>query len=335
MSSHLPVIDLRLFETGSEIERARIVAQVRAALEGIGFMMIAGHGVDQTLIDRVSRASLDFFDRTEQEKLACVTTKPGNRGYNRMRGRTVGIATDPALLKSLQESYGIGRIDVPDEPYFKAPSRQATFAENIWPDKPADFELAMKEYYGEMERVFFTVMRLFAATLDLPPAYFDKKIDRHGSVLRLTHYPALDRAPLPKEERAGAHTDNGILTILHIDDTPDSLAVQLRSGEWIYVNRVPGTFVINIGDLMMRWANDKWVSNVHRVANPPLVNGRTSRRLSLVYFCQCNDDTVVACLPNCTGPENPPRYPPIVAGEYTAMRAALRYGETQPGAKAV
>src|SRR4029079_6413783 len=116
MSSHLPVIDLRLFETGSEIERARIVAQVRAALEGIGFMMIAGHLFDHILIARFSRASLDFFDRTEQEKLACVTTKPGNRGYNRMRGRTVGTATDPTLLKSLQESYGIGRVDAPDRP---------------------------------------------------------------------------------------------------------------------------------------------------------------------------------------------------------------------------
>ncbi|HWG06153.1 MAG TPA: 2OG-Fe(II) oxygenase family protein, partial [Beijerinckiaceae bacterium] len=227
-------------------------------------------------------------------------------------------------------SYGIGRIEVPDDPYFFTEAASHTFAPNIWPDQPSDFEPAMKEYYDAMERAYRTIMRLFAIALDLPETYFDATIDKHGSLLRLTHYPSLDSEPSPGEYRSGAHTDGGALTILHIDDTPNSLQVKLRSGEWVNVNRVPGTFVINIGDMMMRWTNDKWTSNWHQVVNPPVVNGRSDRRLSLVYFCGTNYDTVVECLPSCSGPDNPPRYEPIVAGQFTAERFNRRYGIEEP-----
>jgi isopenicillin N synthase-like dioxygenase len=278
-------------------------------------------------------ASLAFFDRPAEDKDRFKPSQPGSRGYSAMRGRTVGIAHDKTLLKSLQESYGIGPSDVPTDDYFHSAGAGHSFATNVWPEEPADFEPAMRAYYSEMERVFSTIMRMFAITLDLPETYFDDKINRHSSVLRLTHYPALDSEPLPGEQRAGAHTDIGALTILHIDDTPNSLQVQLRSGEWINVNRVPGAFIINIGDMMMRWTNDKWLSNMHRVVNPPFVNGHSKRRLSIVFFCQTNHDTVVECLPNCAEPGTPPRYPPIVSGEYSAMRAAMRYGYDLPANK--
>ena len=109
--------------------------------------------------------------------------------------------------------------------------------------------------------------------------------------------------------------------------------MKLRSGEWIYVNRLPGTFIINIGDMMMRWTNDRWVSNWHRVVNPPMVNGRSERRLSLVFFAAANHDTMVECLPNCSDAAHPPLYEPINAGEYAASRFNKRYGLEEPVAK--
>ena len=331
--SPIPLIDLQKFSSASELERARVIAEVRKALEEIGFLLIKGHGVDQLLIDRVTNASLTFFDRPETDKLKYCSAKPGARGYNRMRGRTVGKAQDSTYLASLQESYAVGRPSVPNDPYFFTKEAGHSFADNIWPDAPGDFAPAMTEYYNAMERTYRTIMRLFAVALELPETYFDDKIDKHGSLLRLTHYPSLDSEPLPGEYRSGAHTDGGALTILHIDDTPNALQVKLRSGEWINVNRVPGAFVINIGDMMMRWTNDKWTSNWHRVVNPQLVNGRTNRRLSLVYFCSTNHDTVVECLPNCSTPGNPPRYPAIVSGKYAEERFNLRYGITEPAAR--
>ena len=331
--SVIPTIHLDKFSDAGELERARVVAEVRKALEQVGFLMIAGHGIASSLIDRVTQTSLTFFDRPEAEKLKFASTKPGARGYTRMRGRTVGKSHDGSYLASLQESYGIGRIDVPDDPYFRTEAAGHSFADNIWPDRPSDFEPAMVEYYHAMERIYRTIMRLFAIALDLPENYFDKTIDKHGSLLRLTHYPSLDSEPLPGEYRSGAHTDGGALTILHIDDTPNSLQVKLRSGEWINVNRVPGTFVINIGDMMMRWTNDKWTSNWHQVVNPPIVHGRSDRRLSLVYFCGTNYDTIVECLPNCSGPDNPARYEPIVSGQFVAERFNRRYGIEPPAAQ--
>ena len=330
MSSPIPLIDLRKFSGADSSGRAAVIAEVSKALEEVGFLMITGHGVDEALIQRVSDASLAFFDLPAEEKTRCLPKQPGSRGYNEMRGRTVGIAHDKTLLKSLQESYGIGPVDLPKDDYFQSKAARPKFAPNIWPQRPADFEPAISAYYREMERVYKTIMRMFAITLGLPETYFDDKINRHSSVLRLTHYPALDSEPLPGEQRAGAHTDIGALTILHIDDTPNSLQVQLRSGEWINVNKVPDAFIINIGDMMIRWTYDKWLSNMHRVVNPPFVNGRSERRLSLVFFCQTNDDTVVECLPNCAEAGTPPRYPPIVSGEYSAMRAAMRYGYELP-----
>ena len=332
-TSPIPLIDLAAFSSAGESERARVVAGVREALEQVGFLTITGHGVDQSLIDRVTEASLAFFDRPDAEKTRFCPTKPGSRGYNAMRGRTVGIAQNSGFLRSLQESFAVGRPVVPDDPYFFTKEAGHSFADNIWPDSPANFAGVMTGYYNAMDSVYRSIMRLFAVALDLPEGYFDKTIDKHGSLLRLTHYPSLDSEPLPGEFRSGAHTDGGALTILHIDDTPDALQVKLRSGEWIFVNRIPGAFIINVGDMLMRWSNDKWLSNWHQVVNPPIVNGRSDRRLSLVYFCATNYDTVVECLPNCSGPGNPPRYPPIVSGKYAAERFNLRYGITEPAAK--
>ena len=329
-ASPIPLIDLQKFSATSELERRRVIAEVSKALEEIGFLTIGGHGVDQSLIDRVTKASLAFFDRPEAEKLNFSSVKPGARGYNRMRGRTVGKSHDPSYLASLQESYAVGQPSVPSDPYFFTKDAGHRFADNIWPDEPADFKPAMTEYYNAMERTYRTIMRLFAIALGLPEKYFDDKIDKHGSLLRLTHYPSLESEPLPGEYRSGAHTDGGALTILHIDDTPNSLQVKLRSGEWVNVNRIPGAFVINIGDMMMRWTNDKWTSNWHRVVNPKVVNGRSDRRLSLVYFCSTNYDTVVECLPNCSGPGNPARYPPVISGKYAEERFNKRYGIEQP-----
>ncbi len=329
-TSPIPLIDLAAFSSASEAERSRVVAEVRKALEDIGFLIISGHGVSEELIAKVNQVSLDFFDLPEDKKMQFCPEKAGSRGYNAFKGRSVGIAQNPNIGRSLQESFAVGRVDVPDDPFFFTREAGHSFAPNIWPDEPSAFEPLMKDYYRAMDNTYRLIMRLFAIALDLPERYFDQYIDKHGSLLRLTHYPALDSEPLPGEVRSAEHTDGGALTILHIDDTPDSLQVKLRSGEWINVNRIPGAFIINIGDMMMRWTNDRWTSNWHRVVNPPMVNGRSDRRLSLVYFAAVNYDTMVQCLPNCSDAQHPPLYPPINAGQYASERFNKRYGLDKP-----
>ena len=92
--------------------------------------------------------------------------------------------------------------------------------------------------------------------------------------------------------------------------------MRTRRGEWIDVPTRPDFFVVNIGDLLMQWTNDVWVSNLHRVVNPPPDVARTSHRISIAYFHQPNYDALIECIPTCTGPDAPPRYRPVRSGDY-------------------
>lgn len=328
MTTTVPIIDLGNFIHGSESGRAESVAAVQKALVDVGFLMISNHGVSDDLISRLEKAALDFFDLPQETKERYSPGgKKANRGYGAVGSRTIGATEDKTLLPSLQEGFGVSNVDVPkDDPFYQTEIGKGIFAPNVWPQEPADFEPAATSYYREMSRLFKQVMALFAVALNLPENYFQPMLTKHGSTLRFVHYPAIDREPAPGEVRAGAHTDTGTMTILYIDETPAALQVRTRSGEWIDINKVPGTFIINIGDLMMRWTNDIWTSNLHRVANPPLVNGRSTRRLSIVFFCQNNYDTLIECLPGCSSSENPPKYAPVISSSYSAQRAAERFG---------
>jgi len=167
-----------------------------------------------------------------------------------------------------------------------------------------------------MEMLTARLMELFAIGMDLPSGYFVDRFTDHNSTLRLINYPPQTEAPKPGQLRAGAHTDYGALTILLGQDRPGGLEVQSPSGEWIPGRTAPHSFVINIGDLMMRWSNDTRISTPHRVANPPPGSGDVSRRLSMAYFCNPNDGLMIECLPTCANADSPPRYPPIRAGQH-------------------
>ncbi len=121
---------------------------------------------------------------------------------------------------------------------------------------------------------------------------------------------------MPGQLRTGAHTDFGILTIVYQDDAPGGLEVQRRDGSWTGIKPVPGSFVVNLGDIMAQWTNDVWVSSMHRVGLPPAELAASSRRLSLVYFFHPNYDAVIECMPTCASPERPPKYPPTVASAF-------------------
>lgn len=159
--------------------------------------------------------------------------------------------------------------------------------------------------------------------MDLDPAYFATRIDRHTSILRTIHYPGLDRPPQQGEQRSGAHSDTTAITILKIDDAPGGLQVQLPEGGWLDVPKIAGAFVINIGDIMMRWTNDRFVSTMHRVVNPPEGMGAQARRLSIPYFCMPNYDAVIECIASCAG--DGARYHPITSGQLLSDRYTATY----------
>ncbi|MCE2493417.1 MAG: isopenicillin N synthase family oxygenase [Alphaproteobacteria bacterium] len=317
---HVPVIDVAPFLAGDAAASRALAREVDVACREIGFLTVVGHAVPETLIEEARDAALGFFRLPLGEKLR--TPRPSHesgRGYtvfgDQALAYSLGVETPP----DLQESFGIGPLDAPpDDPYYAAPEAWTFFAPNIWPSAPIEFRPALSRYFAKIDILSRRLMGLFALALGLDERYFDDKVDRPVSSMRAVHYPPLRATPQPGQLRAGAHSDYGSLTILQTDDDPGCLQVKTRRGDWIDVFPPPGAFVVNLGDLMSRWTNERWISTLHRVAIPP--DGRDGSRLSLVFFGQPNYDAVIECLPTCRGPDNPPRHPPISTVELSRSK---------------
>ncbi|MDX3906009.1 MAG: 2-oxoglutarate and iron-dependent oxygenase domain-containing protein [Pigmentiphaga sp.] len=321
---HIPVVDIAPFFQEGGAGKAAVAAAVQDACESLGFLVIAGHGVPEEKIQTLYDQALSFFDLPLEEK-SRVRKPPGTayKGYGAMGVKTVGKDINPKLKPSLHESFAIGPLDYTDDPYFTCEAAGNNFTPNMWPARPEGLRPAMTAYYREMERLARGILDIFAHILDVPPAYFASKVDKHNSILRTIHYPGLDRVPAPGEERSGAHTDTTAITILRVDDAPGGLQVLLPDGGWLDVPKIPGTFIVNIGDIMMRWTNDRFVSTMHRVVNPPDGLGAAARRLSIPFFFMPNYDALVECIPSCAG--SGAKYPPIESGKLLSTRYAVTY----------
>jgi isopenicillin N synthase-like dioxygenase len=186
---------------------------------------------------------------------------------------------------------------VPDDDYHRAHLNRY-FAPNPWPQRPAEFRATWEQYYRAMEELSARLMRLFALALDLPERFFDDKIDRHISHLQANLYPDQEVPPQTDQLRAGAHSDYGSLTVLRQENKPGGLQVQAADGTWSDVATVPQSFVINIGDLMAYWTNDRWRSTLHRVVNPARELTGSTQRLSMVVFFGPQRDCEITCLPS-------------------------------------
>lgn len=304
----VPLIDLGPFYTGNIEGRRAVASAVGTACREIGFFTLAGHGVSAALTAQVEAAARAFFDLPAEVKARVPLTTSG-AGYSPLQGEALAATRGEATPADLKESFNAG----------------ADTAANVWPDEPAELRSAITGYFQALTGLAEDLMRVFALALDLPEDYFADKINRPQSFLRVINYPAPDTEPLPGQLRAGAHSDYGTLTILRSENVAGGLQVRSRAGQWLDVHAPPGAFVINIGDMLMRWTNDQWVSTVHRVVNPPASQASRSRRQSLVFFHNPNPDAVIECLASCATTANPRRYPPVLAGEYLAEKARRAY----------
>jgi isopenicillin N synthase-like dioxygenase len=308
----VPVIDIAPFREGGAAARQAVAEAVGRACRDIGFLVIAGHGVDPSLVERTRAVSREFFALPLAHKRRVARPAPHiTRGYIGLHDESLARSRDPGAYGSdLNESLMIGPVDPP--PPAVAEAGGAHFAPNLWPDQPAALRAVWTDYYRAMGTLAATVMRLFAAALGLPESFFDDKIDHHISRLRVRHYPPQATPPAPGQIRAGAHSDYGSLTLLATEDKPGGLQVCNAAGQWVDVPIVPGTFIVNIGDLMARWTNDTWVSTLHRVVNPPADAGDAADRLSLVFFHNPNHDAPITNL--VAG--QAAKYAPTTSGEH-------------------
>ena len=313
----IPVIDLTPARDGGHADRLRVAGKIDAACRDIGFFTLIGHGVQPAIISDLQRTAHAFFELSLADKLRSRHPVIGtNRGYHPAGHEALSSAMDQVAPADLKEFFHVGPVDVTDDSYFTSALGRRHFLPNIWPSSPAGFQQAATAYYRTMGGLVVLLMRLTALALGATETYFDRKVDRSIGTMRLNYYPAQIEPPRPGQLRAGAHTDYGGFTILSGEDVPGGLQVRTRAGDWIDVLTEPTSFVVNIGNLLMRWTNDRWLSNMHRVVNPPTTVNRA--RLSIAFFNHPNYDVSIECL----APPGQAKHPPVLSGDYRDVKYA-------------
>ena len=257
----IPQIDIAPMLAGDPVGKRRIAEQARDALETIGFFTIVGHGVPAAVVRDARDLAYEFFALPLAEKMRIPRpSKVATRGYdppaNQRLAATRGNDTPP----DLQELFGMGEFDLPDDPYYTEGCGRDFFSPNLWPERPARMRPAFEAYHRALRGIGDELMRIFAIALEIDEHWFDDKIARSISYIRVNKYMAQPETPLPGQLRAGAHTDYGTLTILYGEDKPGGLQAFSPKGKWIDVRPPPGAFVVNIGDMMARWTADMAVS---------------------------------------------------------------------------
>lgn len=319
--SFIPVVDIAPYLAGTPAGKRQVVAEIDRACREVGFYVVVGHGVDAQLLDEIESVSREFFDLPIEEKMKVhIGNTPGAVGYSAIGDVALAYTRGEATPPDLNETFQIAKVDVTDDAYFQNDAARGMIPSNRWPDRPQGLRQLYTQYYMRMGALASDLMRLSALALGLPESYFDDKIDRHISRLNVRLYPEQKTKPLPGQLRAGAHTDYGTVTILKPGDTIGGLQIADADGNWHDVPMIPGSFVINQGDLMARWTNDHWLSTLHRVANPPEEANGGSRRLSIVFFHHPNYDATVSCLPTCVEPGVAPKYASITVSDYYSMK---------------
>ena len=311
----VPVIDISPFLAGDAAARQRVARELAAAAEQIGFFSITGHGVPNATMDALYESAHAFFELPLAQKQQVAPPAPTYpRGYKGLGFEALAAGNQQDTPPDLKEYWHFGREVIPDQPHYTGPQGRNYFHRNIWPARPAGFAAAADAYYRAMDDLSVVLCRISALALGLPEHWFADKIDRHVTAARINYYPRQDNPPAAGQLRAGAHTDYGMLTILSAESAP-GLQVLTRSGQWVDVATDKYRFVCNIGDLLMRWTNDRWVSNTHRVLNPPVETARASSRMSIAFFHHPNYDAKIECIPGCAGAAAP-RYEAVLSGEF-------------------
>ena len=317
MKATIPVIDLSAFLSGSKDERNAIGETVDQICSSIGFLIIKNHRIENVIVDRAWSTAEAFFDLSLEKKMQVHPADPEcPRGYFPPQSETLAKSRGVDTPPDRKETFSSGALLAPDG-ISNAEYLDFFYGQNNWPFEPTGFRDAWVAYYHSMERLGATVMQLFAAALDLPDDYFARFHTHHISALRANHYPPVTNVPLPDQERAGAHSDYGSVTILRPDPVVGGLEIKLPSGKWLAAPMIKDTFIINIGDMLARWTNDRWVSTLHRVVDPETSN---KPRLSIAYFQVPNFDAVIECIPTCVATGEKEKYSPVDAGPYLMGR---------------
>ena len=313
----IPVLDIGPFLRGEAGALERLGAELRYALEKVGFYFIVNHGIDQALIDRTFEAARRFHAQPLEEKMK-IRLDPDLRGYEPIKGSTTRHAAfkDANNRPNLAEAFFIGRDLAPDHPDVLAgrPFRGL----NQWPADLPGFREDVLRYTEAAERLGKALLPLYAVALELDPAFLLQGFAEPMFTFRMSHYPQTE-ALEANEFSLAPHSDMSFMTLLPDNEVP-GLSIRLPNGRWIDAPALKGSFLVNGGDLLRRYTNDRFLSTPHKV-----VNRSGSERYAIPFFMDCSYDFVMACLPTCQSAANPARYDPLSYAEYRKFYRRSNY----------
>jgi isopenicillin N synthase-like dioxygenase len=303
MTETIPVIDVADYLAGRRGAVQAVARQVHDALTTVGFLVLTGHDVPRALIDRTFAEAKRLHDLPMQSKLA-LRLNEHNNGYMAMGRYAVWTSEVNQNDKpDLNEAFFIKRERTHDDPLRRSGRRFV--GANVWPEEAAlpGFRRNALDYADTMDAFVRRMLPILAVALDLPPDWFDEAFSQSQFTLRLSHYSPVQATS--NQFGIAPHTDSSFMTFLAQTDVP-GLQVRMPSGAWLDGPFIPGSFAVNSGDMMQRWSNGRFKSTPHR-ALPPV----DRHRYAIPFFLGPQFDWVIECLPSCTGPDNPPRWPPI------------------------
>jgi len=308
----IPVIDVSALQSGDIAAHGALAREMGDACRGLGFFCVTGHGISPSQLQGVFDASREFFYAPEAIKQAVSFDKSDhNRGWIGPEREQL----DPSKAPDLKQAFNIGLEMAADDPEILAgkPFRGI----NLWPETPG-FKDIMLEYYNAVWALGVRMHKAFSLDLDVAPDFFEDKLDAPLATLRLLHYPMPETPPQAGQIGAGEHTDYGNITLLLTDGTP-GLEVRTREGQWIAPPQLENAFICNIGDCLMRWTNDVYVSTPHRVQIP------ARERYSIAFFLDPNPDAIVDVLPSCVSADRPAKYPLVTGADYLKQKLDASY----------
>jgi len=301
----IPVLELSEF-TG---RRDGFTAALGRAYREYGFVGITQHGLDDGIIEQSYARFRELFALPESIKLKYH--QPGGGGRRGYTGFGVEKARDHDV-PDLKEFWHVGRELEGLNPY------PEILLPNVWPDEVFGFREAALALYGALDNLGQRMLSAIALDLELPADWFSARVHQGNSILRPIHYPPI-RDAVAGQVRAARHEDINLITLL-IGSREQGLEVLNKRGEWVPVTTLPGTIIVNVGDMLQRLTNHVYSSTTHQVVNPPGEAARRSR-YSIPFFLHPNPDFVIETLSQCITTDNPNRYlEPIKSDDYLRQR---------------
>ncbi|KAF7189190.1 2-oxoglutarate-Fe(II) type oxidoreductase hxnY [Pseudocercospora fuligena] len=320
-----PILDFSVIYGNDAAAKSELVETVKKCCLRNGFFQIVGHKVPRQLQQDVLDSVKSFFSLPQElkEKVHKDNTT-WNRGFESIGSQILEAGTNP----DLKEGFYIGEEISKSHPYFTG--KKLNSGPNQWPTSSSTFNAekfrhVSMEYYTHMHTLAREVLSVIALTLDLPEDYFQTFTTGAVATLRYLHYPPQPPTSDEKLTRGiGAHTDFGSITLLMQDEVDGLQVYEKSTDEWLDVTPTPGAYVVNLGNMFMRWSNDLYISNLHRVINK---SGR--ERYSVPFFFSGHPDYVIDCLPNCRKEGEKKKYEPITVMDCVGGSYRESYGKAK------